>query len=127
MSCNGIFDFTDSTGFDNNNLGHDNSSTVDDILNAFNWENDAGLDLYTHQYASRSIKDDEWYLHQSNVGGPSQPYTGVEVLGGCPGLNDAATAPATLYPADRVSLDEGKSCRLPQRLSFKDSSIRHSI
>ena len=125
MSSNGIFDFTGFTGFDNNNLGHDNSSTANDLFDAFNREGDIGLDLHTRQYASSSTQIDDWYLHPSNVGGPSQPYTGV---GGVlddhviPNLSDPAKAPTTLYPTNRVSLGEGKSPIPPWTPSFRNST-----
>jgi hypothetical protein len=115
MSSNGIFDPTGFTGFGNNNLGHDNSNTVDDLFNAFNWENDAGRDLYTRQYADPSTQIDDWYLHPSSVGGPEQPHMGVEVSGdlnAIPDLDDPTKAPTTLYSANWVSFDEGRS-RIP--------------
>lgn len=114
MSFNGIFDFTDSTGSDNNGLSRDNSDTTDDILNAFDWGNNIGSDLYNHQYAGPSMNGEGWYLHPSDAGGPSQPYTGVEVLGGLDGflnLDNPATAPTSLYPANWGSLDEGRPHR----------------
>ena len=115
MSFNQTFDFTGFTGFDNNNLGYDNSNTVDEIISAFNWENNTGLDLYTHQYADAGTNEG-WYLHPSTAGGPGQPYTGVEVFGGLSGssyLDYPTTAPATLYPDNGVSYDEGKSSCQP--------------
>ena len=111
MSFNEIFDFTNSG---NNNIGHDNSNTADDLFNMFNWGNNTGSDLYTHQHAGHSTNNDGWYLHPSNVDGPSHPYTGAEVLGGqndFPDLDDPTTAPTTLYPTNQMSLQEGKSCR----------------
>lgn len=123
MSLNGTFDLNSFTGFDNNNLGHDNSSTADDLFNAFDWGNNTGVDLYTDQHAGPSTRADEWYLHQSPTGGPGQPYTGVEVLGGLngfPDLDDPTTAPTTLCPANQVSLGEGKPC-FPLKTIVRDS------
>ena len=109
MSFNGTFDFTGFTGSDNNNLGRDNSNAVDGLLNTFDWGNSTSPGLYTHQYAGSSTNNDGLYLQPSNVTGPSQPYTWVEVLGNpnsFPDLNGPETAPTSLYPANRVSLDE---------------------
>jgi len=49
---------------------------------------------------------------QSNVAGPSQPYTGVDVLGdygNYPAFRCPSTAPVSLYPTHEVPYDEGKS------------------
>jgi len=116
MSFNGIFDFTDFTDFDNNSLGHDYSSAMDHLFDTSNWGNDTGLHLSIHQHAGFSKDKNERYLNQSIVGGSSQPYTGVEVLrnpNGFLDLDDPTRAPTTLYPANRVSLNEGQSCNLP--------------
>jgi len=67
MSSNGAFDFTGSTDFDNSNLGHDNSSTVDGLFDAFNREGDAGLDLHTRKYASVSTQTNDSHLYPSNI------------------------------------------------------------
>jgi len=67
MSSNGAFDFTGFTDFDNSNLGHDNSSTVNDPPDAFNREGDAGLDLHTRKYTSVSTQTDDSHLYPSNV------------------------------------------------------------
>ena len=114
MAFNQIFDFTGLTGFDNNNLGHDDSSTVDDIVNAFNWESNTDLDLYAYQHAGTGT-DEKWCLHPPNVCGLSQPGVEMEASGGLSGLLDIdypATASSTFYPTDGVFLGEGKSsCR----------------
>ena len=121
MSSNRAFYFTGFAGFDDNNLGHGNSSTVNGLFDAFNWEGDAGLDLHTRQYASSSTRTDDCYLYPSNVSGPS---TGAEE--GLDDLNDPIKAP-TLYPANRVSLGEGKSRIPPWMPLFRDPTTRHRI
>lgn len=123
MSSNGFFSFTGFTGFDDNNLYYNSSSAADDLFSAFN---NTGLDLHTHQHAGPSANKHEWYLRSPNAGGPSQPYTGAEVLEN-PDLDDPLKAPTSLHPAGRVSLDEGKSCRHPKdyRLEAHSFIIGH--
>jgi len=50
---------------------------------------------------------------QSNVAGPSQPYTGVGVFGdfNYPDFPSPSTAPTSLYPTQGVPPDEGKLYR----------------
>ena len=127
MSSSGAFDFTGFTDFDNSNLGHDNTSTVNGLFDAFNWEGDAGLDLHTRQYASVSRKTDDLYLYPSKVSGPSAGAQGVSEGHVIPGLRDPAEAPTTLYPANRVSLGEGKSRIPPWTPLLRESTTRHRI
>ena len=125
MLFNGTLELTD---FYNKSLGNDNPSTVAaGDLNTYNWGNNTGLRLYTHQFTCPSIENGEWYFHPPNVGGPSQPHVEVELLGGLDGSPhlDSATPPATLCPANWVLLDEGKLPCPPLRLSCRGSFIRH--
>jgi len=51
---------------------------------------------------------------QSNVAGPSQPYTGVDIFGDFddyPDFPSPSTVPAS-YPTNGVNLDEGELYRL---------------
>ena len=109
MSFNTTFDAAGFTGASNDNFGHDGSSTTDGPFDTFNWgNNNTDFNLYTHQYAGSSTNNDGWYLRPSNVAGPSQPYTGLEVLGGLCGFPDINNDPADSHPANQVFLDEGK-------------------
>jgi len=75
------FNIDDLTGFDNNNYCGDNPG-----FDRFNWDS-------------------------SNVAGPSQPYTGVDVRGDLnnyPDFPTPATAPTSLYPTHGVFPEEGK-------------------
>ena len=59
---------------------------------------------------------DESSWDPSKVAGPSQPYTGFEVLGdfnNYPDFPSPSTAPTSLYPTHRAFPDEGESCRAP--------------
>ena len=128
MSSNRIFDVTGFIGLGNNDLGYDNSSTVGDLLNAYSWKNSTGLGLYTRQYASSSTQNHEWYLRPSSAGGPSQPYTGVEVRGDLNSsldLTGPASAPtAAGCPLTRVStLPTLKT--IVQRLNHSLQDITH--
>jgi len=98
MSFSGVF---------SNNLGYDDSTAAADRFNASNWENNT-----THQYADPSTNENGWYDYPLNAGGPSQPYTGVGVVGGTGGFTDPncpATVPATWYLANRMSHGGDKS------------------
>lgn len=129
MLNNRISDFTDFTGFDHTGFGFDNSGTAGDLFNfdSFNMQNTSGLYLQNHQYAGPSDLDSSWYLRPPEVDGASQPYTGVEVLGGLNGLShlhNLITAPTTMYPGNQMSPDEGKSCSPSSKVSFRNSFVR---
>ena len=97
MSSDGIFDFG-FINFNNDNFGHYSSSAVDELFDAFNWENNTDPDPSTHQHTGPSTQSDGWYTCPSNPNGTSQSYTGIGVSGS---VNDS------------TDLSEGKSHFLP--------------
>lgn len=132
MLNNGIFNFTDFSGFDRDGFGSDSHNATEDIFNfnLFNGGTGTSPDLQNCQCAGPSNFNNPWYLHSPEVGESSQPYTGAEVLGDLNGLSrlcNPVAVPTAEYPGNQTSFSQGKPCSPSSEVSFRNLFVHNRI